>query len=139
MPKPTEPIAWTEAQRRVLIVLTFAVAVVLLIRLMRESTTVTDPPPVLGARSVELANRIDPNTADVATLAALPGLGKIRARGFVLYRESVAQRSPGELAFRRPEDLMRVDGIGVAMMTQLSPFMVFPATQPSNTEPRNAD
>lgn len=133
---PTEPIAWTESQRRVLIILTAAVVVYSAFRLLRDRSTIADPPPALGERFNELKNRIDPNTADAATLAALPGLGEKRAREFVAYREEIQRRQPGVTAFARPEDLMRIDGVGPALMMQLTPYMIFPATQPA-TLPTN--
>ena len=131
MPAPLEPQAqlpaWTSAQRRVLIFLTGLVLAYIAFRLVRDRSTVPDPPPFRGARSTELRDRIDPNTADIATLAALPGLGEKRAAEFVQFRQELLRQSPGRPPFAKPEDLLKIKGIGYAMMMQLAPYMVFPS------------
>lgn len=127
MPAPLSPIAFAESQRRVLIGLVFVVLTVFVFRLFRDSTHIGDPPPARGRLASHLHDRIDPNTADVPTLAALPGLGEKRALDIIAYRDKFRRQHPASQPFRRPEDLLRIDGIGPAMMMQLTPYMVFPA------------
>jgi DNA uptake protein ComE-like DNA-binding protein len=66
--------------------------------------------------------RIDPNVAEWAELAALPGLGEVIAKRIVSYRESQPRGTP---VFRCSEDLMAVKGIGLKKSTQLAPFLRF--------------
>jgi DNA uptake protein ComE-like DNA-binding protein len=117
---------WTASQR-------VAVSVFLLVALSigvgrwwRNRAYVSDPQPETPHLAADLADRIDPNTADAATLSALPLIGERRARDIIAYRESQQARRPGEPVFRELTDLVRVKGIGVATIKQLEPFLVFP-------------
>ncbi|MCC7351877.1 MAG: helix-hairpin-helix domain-containing protein [Phycisphaerales bacterium] len=74
----------------------------------------------------ELADRLDVNTASREDLAALPALGLSRAGVIVEYREEFVRRHPGSKAFERAEDLLKVKGIGVAMVEQLRAYLEFP-------------
>jgi competence ComEA-like helix-hairpin-helix protein len=73
-----------------------------------------------------LVDRLDPNTADWQTLAALPGMGEKHARDIVAYRERFTADHPGKLAFTTAEDMLRIRGIGVATLKTLEPHLVFP-------------
>jgi DNA uptake protein ComE-like DNA-binding protein len=99
----------------------------------RNRTYISDPQPARPARELDLADRIDPNTADVATLAALPGLGMKRAEDIVRYREQFQRENPGRRAFARAQDLLKIKGIGYSMMVQLAPYLLFPDTAPATT------
>ena len=122
------PELWTAPQRRAIVILLAAILIYLTIRLIRNPTYVSDPQPRDGPRAAELADRIDPNTADVATLAALPMIGQRRAEDIVEYRDRFATRNPGKPAFTRVEDLLRISGFGTAMIEHLRPYLIFPAT-----------
>jgi hypothetical protein len=126
---------WTAPQRGVIIILLAAMLVFLAIRLTRNPVYVPDPQPRDPPRAHELADRIDPNTADWTLLAALPMIGEKRARDIVAYREGHAQHHPGEPAFRRIEDLMRIKGFGTAMIGHLRPYLVFGAPHPPASQP----
>jgi len=139
MPGSSDTIAWMPPQRRVLLLLTTVVVLYIGFRLLRDRTTVADPPPLRGARLYELRDRIDPNTADIATLAALPGLGEKRATDIVNLREQLVRKSPGRPAFARPEDLLKVSGIGAVMMMQLTPYLVFPSANTATTKAGTID
>lgn len=128
------PIAWNDSQRRVLIFLLAITAGYIAFRLMRDSTQIENPQPPRPLRETELADRIDPNTADVATLAALPGVGMKRAADIVTYREEFARANPGRRAFAQLDDLLKIRGIGYAMMMQLSPYLYFPTIQPATSQ-----
>lgn len=73
--------------------------------------------PLVGPARLLFGQGLDPNTADAATLAVLPGLGVGKAEAIV--RERVRG------AFTRAEDLQRVPGIGAATIARLRPWLVF--------------
>jgi len=57
--------------------------------------------------------RVDINTASVAELAALPGIGESKAKAIVEYRAAEP--------FKTVDDLKKVKGIGDKMMESLRP------------------
>lgn len=59
---------------------------------------------------------VDLNQADLAALERLPGIGPAMARRIL---EDRAARGP----YARPEDLLRVKGIGPATLARLRPFL----------------
>jgi DNA uptake protein ComE-like DNA-binding protein len=63
------------------------------------------------------AARIDPNVADLEALVHLPGVGPVLARRIL---EDRAQHG----VYHRPEDLLRVPGIGPAKLAKLRPHLV---------------
>jgi competence protein ComEA len=73
--------------------------------------------PVLVGRPV------DPNQADAAALAAVPGLGDRVAAAIVADR---AERGP----FRAVQDLRRVPGIGARTVVDVAPYLVIDAVPP---------
>ena len=88
---------WTPGQRRALLVVLSGLILYLGIRLALHRSYVPDPPPPRGPRYDEVVDKIDPNTADVATLAALPMIGEKRAQQIVDFRERRLAQSPGHL------------------------------------------
>jgi competence ComEA-like helix-hairpin-helix protein len=74
--------------------------------------------PVRGPARLLFGLGLDPNRADVETLAALPGIGPARAAAIV------AGRAGGP--YRTPRDLLRVHGIGPKTVERLRPFLYFP-------------
>jgi DNA uptake protein ComE-like DNA-binding protein len=123
-------LAWSPPQRRALFVLLAGLWVLIAVRYACNPSYVSDPQPLVPSRYEELADRIDPNTADWQTLAALPAIGEKRARQIVAYREQFAAQHPGEVAFRSVEDLHRIKGVGRAMTSSLRPFLIFPSSEP---------
>ena len=93
----------------------------------RDPVLLPDPPGD-GPRAADLATRIDPNTADAAALAALPGLGQARARAIVAYRAACAGRHPDRPPFAQARDLLPIQGIGVSTIDNLEPYLTFPDT-----------
>lgn len=69
-----------------------------------------------GTQHILLGQAIDVNTADAATLEALPGVGPSLAQAIVADR---AQHGP----FRSVADLNRVHRIGAKLLTKLAPFV----------------
>jgi DNA uptake protein ComE-like DNA-binding protein len=122
------PPIWTYSQRVALLILVTALFVYLAVRYAFNPAYVSNPQPIEPPRAVELVDRIDPNTADIPTLAALPTLGEKRAKLIVDYREARRARSPNGIVFRRLEDLLRIRGIGPATIDQMEPYLTFPTT-----------
>jgi DNA uptake protein ComE-like DNA-binding protein len=122
---------WNASQRAVLLGLLVILLVYFSIRYWMNPAYVSDPPPLAPARADELADRIDPNIADEATLAALPVIGPKRAGDIVAYREKFQSEHPGRPAFKRPSDLMNIKGIGDATVESLKDYLMFPCTRPS--------
>ena len=127
---------FSDGQRRALIGLLILFIGCIMIGLLRNPVFLDDPLPADAMRHAELVDRIDPNTADAATLSALPQLGESRAAAIVAYREQFRQRDPSRVVFQSVDDLMRVRGIGVAISRQMEPYLVFPATQAASAPSR---
>lgn len=72
------------------------------------------------------AARIDPNTANVAELSSMPGIGPGLAERIVSYRQEYKkQHGPDDLAFTQLSDLQNVKGIGPKISERLSPYLQF--------------
>jgi DNA uptake protein ComE-like DNA-binding protein len=127
------PQLWTYGQRIALLAIVAALFVYLCVRYFFNPTYVSNPQPAEPSRAVELVDRIDPNTADVDTLAALPTLGVKRAKLIIDYREAKRARNPNAVVFERLEDLLRIKGIGAATIDQMRPYLKFPTTAPSTS------
>lgn len=98
----------------------------------RNRSIIAYPQVGPGARASELEDRIDPNKASAAELAALPVIGPKVGREIVEYRERYhADGRPGE-AFKNVEDLLKVAVVGANTLEQIKPYLKFPAT--STTE-----
>lgn len=89
---------------------------------------VSDPQDEIGGRAGEVVDRIDPNTADWETLAALPVIGKAMAQRIVEEREAYRTAHPGQRAYTKVEDLLRVKGIGEATIRTIEPYLAFEQT-----------
>lgn len=79
--------------------------------------------PVAGAKSLPVAKSpaapgslVNLNTATMAQLEALPGIGAVVARRILEYREKNG-------SFRKIEDLMNVKGIGEKSFLKLKPLI----------------
>ena len=77
-------------------------------------------------RSLAASQRIDVNTASVAQLERLPGIGPALARRIVDDRQVRG-------AFRFPEDLARVKGVGRATIRAIAPSLL--VSSASSSEP----
>ena len=122
---------WTPSQRRVLLGILVCLFVFLSIRYACNPVYVSDPQPEMPARFDDLADRIDPNTADWETLAALPGIGEKRAKDIIAYRDRAAAEHRGTPVFEKPTDLLKIRGVGRAMMEGMEPYLTFPASAPA--------
>jgi len=107
-----------------------------------ESTWQDEPPgPPLTRRDVEI--KINPNTATWWELAELPGIGEVKGRAIVAYREQFRRealadnpRADPPPAFTKPEDLDAVKGIGPATVEKMRPMLVFDMHQAPPKSPR---
>jgi hypothetical protein len=122
------------------VILVFVVAVLgyLAIQYLREPMEIGDPPSPIGARAQELMDRLDPNTAGVSMLAAIPQMGEKRAAEIVEYRELFMRDHPGQSPFTEPRDLLKLKNFGVATLTTIEPYLVFgpikPVSETQSTE-----
>ena len=119
---------WTAPHRRAIAGLVLLACGLLATRQLGRPATVPDRQATYPPRFNDLADRLDPNTASVAELGVLPGLGPSKAGAIVAYRESVGAPP----AFRTAADLSRVRGIGPAMVAKLTPYLEFPERRDAN-------
>mgnify|MGYP000266768177 CR=1 FL=1 len=124
------PDTWTLPQRKVLLGVGVLLCAYVAVLLLRNPLTVTDPQPVDPARGLALADRIDPNTASAHELAVLPMVGMRRAQDIIDHRTRAFARDPNLPAFATDDDLLKVRGIGVAMLNTLRPYLIFPDEKP---------
>jgi ERCC4-type nuclease len=89
----------------------------------------THRPPPLEATP----QRINPNTASMASLVRLPGIGKARAMDIIHYRQN---QKPNEPVFLSAQDLESIRGIGPKTAAALEPWLTFETEQ---TERKSAD
>jgi competence protein ComEA len=78
------------------------------------------PRPSAAAASAPL----NLNSASVAQLEALPGIGRATAERIVEYRQKNG-------AFKKPEDLMNVQGIGEKSFLKLKPLVTVSTRTPA--------
>ena len=68
---------------------------------------------------------INPNTAPVASLVRLPGIGIVRAEAIVAYRERFCEKNVSGPAFGCGGDLEKVRGIGPKTVQNISEWLKF--------------
>jgi len=66
--------------------------------------------------------RINPNTATMASLVRLPGVGKARAMDIIHYRQTQKLNEP---VFLSACDLENIRGIGPKTAAALEPWLIF--------------
>ena len=122
---------WKPAQRGVLIAFVLILSAVLGVRLVLNRQYTSAPQSARPERFDELADTLDPNVASWQELAVLPQLGEKRAKDIVAYRDQFRADRRGDTPFAKPEDLLVVKGIGVAMLNTIRPHLSFPTSQPT--------
>jgi DNA uptake protein ComE-like DNA-binding protein len=130
-----KPLAWSVSQRIAIIALLAGMSIYLIFRMFLFPVYVSDPQPLHPSREHELADRIDPNTADWPTLAALPLIGDKRAQDIVAYRDRFTKENSGRAAFLTLNDLRNIRGIGTATIQTLDPYLIFPGQTPETLAP----
>ena len=78
-----------------------------------------DPDQVSSKRYDALTHRVDPNSDAWWKIAALPGIGMIKAKRIVAFRSRVQGPSP----FVRPQDLQQIRGIGPKTVARITPLL----------------
>jgi len=73
---------------------------------------------------VHFVSKINPNKASVASLVRLPGVGPVRAKDIVAYRQRITNSS-GNVAFQEPNDLQNVKGIGPKTVEKIEMWLKF--------------
>jgi hypothetical protein len=68
--------------------------------------------------------RINPNTASIASLVRLPGIGKARAMDIIYFRQTSGGGGE-EPVFKMASDLEAIKGIGPKTVENLSPWLTF--------------
>ena len=101
---------FSPSQLRGAVVLTLILGVLVGVRYWLFQPPARSPVPVSAA--------VNPNTAGIQELAALPGIGETRARALVAYREA-----HGPLT--RVEDLDPIPGFGPLTLKRLAPHITF--------------
>ena len=76
----------------------------------------TAPDQTGGGTEGASGGLVNINTADIAGLCALPGVGEGRAKAIIEYREKQG-------GFRKKEDIMEVSGIGEKMYARMEPYL----------------
>ncbi len=118
-PAPRYDLAWTPANARALLALGVACGLLALVAFgASDSVFAGEDLPDDPERSAAVRERINPNTAPAASLERLRGIGPKRAAAIVDWRS--ARDAP---AFERPEDLMRIPGIGPGTLRDIRPHL----------------
>ncbi len=125
-PKPHQPeryTFWNRSDRSALTVL-LGVCGCGLIYLSATHTAALDCPPTVNPDKVKLIlEKIDPNTASLASLRRLSMIGPVKAEAIVAYRQA------GHV-FTSAEDLQNVSGIGPATVKRIRKHLVFSGKLP---------
>jgi hypothetical protein len=125
---------WSKPQRAVVLLILAGILIYGSIRLFINRSYVSDPQPLTPLHAAELADRIDPNTADAPTFSVLPLIGERRANDIIAYRQRYTRDHPGEIAFKSLDDLLKIRGVGLSTLDQIRPFLIFPKS--STTQPQ---
>lgn len=71
-----------------------------------------------------LYDKVNPNTASWASLARLPGIGRVRSQAIVAYRYECRQDEKyGKKVFNEPGDLTKVKGIGPITVANVKEYI----------------
>ena len=110
---------WRGADLACLCALTALALLALALRWPGRQSCPTGVPSVDRLRLLQIAQRLDPNVESAASLRRLPMIGPARARAIVAYRQAAASQP----AFRTPDDLEAVSGIGPAVIYRARPYL----------------
>lgn len=141
-PKPVdepETWGWTRTHRIGIGVIVIATAAVLTVTLLLRPASVNDPIVVVNGAAVDLPVNIDPNTADVASLSRIPGVGEKTAQAIVDYREAHRADVADGIVYRKLDDLVAAVKVRNAKARDACrSYMVFPdesAPSPRHLKP----
>jgi len=119
---------WTRPNVAALLALCALGLALLAVRYAARPLAVQEQVPIDPARVGAATERVNPNTASVASLRRLPNIGPARAQAIIDYR-----RLHAPAPFRTPSDLDAVKGIGKATVEGLAGYLTVPATPPGAT------
>ena len=74
---------------------------------------------------LQIANQINPNTAETQSMVRLPDIGFSRAQAIIEYRNNIVKNNNGITAFRCPDDLQKVTGIGPKTIQNIEQLLTF--------------
>jgi competence protein ComEA len=94
-------------------------AVVVTLAVAAQAQGAQDAPRAAATTTAAAATPLNLNSASVAQLEALPGIGRATAERIVEYRQKNG-------AFKKAEDLMNVRGIGEKNFLKLKPLVIVP-------------
>jgi len=75
------------------------------------------------SNKVVLEGKINPNNASLESLLRLPGIGFSRANAIITYRREFLRQYPEQLAFKHPNDLQKIKGIGPKTVANIKAFI----------------
>ena len=81
--------------------------------------------PAADGSKIRLADGINPNTAAVASLVRLPGIGRVKADAIVSYRQKFSAAGEDAKAFKDDNDLDNVSGIGAKTVESIKGLLEF--------------
>jgi DNA uptake protein ComE-like DNA-binding protein len=127
MARPPErlSLSWTAADRRALTVLLAVAAAAVLWSAAGRRSVAGDPLGVDAAKVEAVRERIDPNTAEAASLRRVPGIGPVLAGRIVDVARRRRQAGVGR-PFVHLEDLDDVPGIGPGILRRVEPWLALP-------------
>lgn len=113
-------VAWRGADLLALLVLLTLATGAVAVPALHSRTWFPAEPPLDPQCIAAATERIDPNTASVASLRRLPLIGVVKAEAVVAYRTAHAPNP-----FRQSEDLAEVHGIGPGLVQRAAPYLIF--------------
>ena len=123
-PRNRYDLAWRRGNLVALLIACVLAAGWLAARGLADGLWLGREPRVDRSRVDAADEKIDPNTAGVASLLRLPGVGPVKARAIVEYRDAHGPR-----AFRFAEDLAEVHGIGPSTVREVARHLSIPSRQ----------
>ena len=112
---------WSRPHLAGLLVLCALAATAMALRAADRTVRLGEVLPVDRVRVAAAAGKINPNVASAASLRRLPGIGPKRAEAIADWR-----RNHGPVAFRFPEDLADVPGIGDGTVRSVRRYLALP-------------
>jgi DNA uptake protein ComE-like DNA-binding protein len=122
--RPAVSLLWRRGDLAALLALLVVWAVVLSWQAVHRSADLAEPPAVEEKWVEAASERIDPNTASVASLRRLPQVGPVRAEAIVRYRQTASR--PDRAAFVYLEDLQNVPHMDHNAVLRMESFISLP-------------